>query len=359
MVAASAFATALACGGADGPGKGAPQDRVALRDEEPHVTRVGGITLRETDSLYVARPSGIAVDPLNGDLYVTDGFWGRVLRFTASGELAATYGVRGEGPGELKDPGAVAVGNSLVFVADVGTGRVGMFETATGRFVRAVRHRGALSSLLPLGDGVWMGVQNVTGKTALARAEDASDTLVYSGALPEEFVMSPPLAGIYTGIQVLSWGDTVVAGFMGLNRVVRYHSDGTVLDSIRIPVRIRRGEIPNVVQALGRMEFPQQFSANSALFRMHRLSGGSLALIHYDQEIDGNLIRAKVFLSLLSPDFRQACVDRVIPVSEDAQPYTAFAGNELFVLQQKVDGERAHTFVDRYRIDEAGCFGRA
>jgi hypothetical protein len=43
-------------------------------------------------------------------------------------------------------------------------------------------------------------------------------------------------------------------------------------------------------------------------------------------------------------------------VSEEGQPYTAFRGDELFVVQQKVTGDRAVAFVDRYRLDEASCF---
>jgi hypothetical protein len=320
------------------------------------VESAGRVALLESDTLYLGRPAALAVDSSDGSLYVTDGFWGRVLRFSPSGELLRAYGTRGEGPGELKGPSALALAGGELLVSDVGKRELSRFDLATGRFVGSTRYSGIARSLEPAGGGLWLGLMNVEGKTSLGRWTASNGRVTNLGAVPAEFTQSPPLAGIYTGVQVVAWGDTVLAGFMGLNRLVLFRADGSVIRNVRVPVRERRGEVTDVVGTLAKLEFPEQFGANSSLFRMHRLPSGNFALVHYDQVIDGNLITAKVYLTLLSRDFARSCADRRIAVSEDAQPYTAFRGDTLYVVQQRVAEERAASFVDRYRIREDRCF---
>ncbi|HEV2149193.1 MAG TPA: hypothetical protein VGR37_17430 [Longimicrobiaceae bacterium] len=340
--------------GCSGPHQEPPAESLQLTKLEP-------IHLVETDSLYVGKPAALALDPDNGNLYVSDGFWGRVLAFSPSGTLDRVYGKRGEGPGEISDPGAVAVHNGELLVADVGGQRFVRYDRATGEFNGGVRFDGVLTSMQPHGNKVWLGIQNRPRRTSLGVWSPEASSIRYLGELPGEFLESEPLAGIYNGIQVVEWSDTVLAGFMGLNRLVRLRADGSTIDTLPIPVRKRRGEMKNIVKRLGGMEFPEMFSANSALFRLHRLPSGSFAAVHYDQTISGDLITANVYLSILSGDFKTTCPDHAIEVAADAQPYTAFRGDTLFVLQQKVEGQRASAFVDRYVIGEAACpsIGRA
>ncbi len=332
-----------------------PPPEVAQTGNAPNLQLLGRTSLEENDSAYVARPAGVVIGT-DGSIFVSDAFWGRVLRFSSRGGLMATYGRRGEGPGELKDPGAVSVQSNELLVADVGLSRVLRFDLATGRNTAVHLHRGLVTAITPGEDGVWLGIQNLADTTAVGWLADGAGVPSYRGRLPGEFLASPPLAGIFTGVQVAAWGDTVAAGFMGLNRLRVMLRDGTLIQELRIPARERKGELPDVVTALRKMEFPAMFASSSALFRMHRLPSGSLALVYYDQTIDGELIQSTAYLTLLSPDLSRACVDRKIPLQTDAQPYTAFAGDQLFVLQQRVQGESATTFVDRYRVDEGTCF---
>jgi hypothetical protein len=335
-----------------------PQDvrtSVFVQPRAPELRRVGQIELEETDSIYLAKPSGLSIDARDGSLYVSDGFWGRVLHFSADGRLLQVYGQRGEGPGELTDPGAVAVYDDELLVADGGLSRVARYRLQNGEALPHVTYRGVATSFAG-SEVVWLGVQNLTDSTVVSRFDRGSGELRYLGRLPEEFLRSPPLAGIYTGVQVVTWADTIVAGFMGLNRLQVMQSDGRVLRDVHVPARHRRGELPNVVAAMEKLDFPELFAANSALFRMHRLPSGNFALIYYDQTIDGSAIQARVYLTLLSADFSRACVDQEIPVKQDTQPYTAFANRDLFVVQQEVVEERARGFVERFRIDEETCF---
>ncbi|HKP77116.1 MAG TPA: hypothetical protein VJT67_16410 [Longimicrobiaceae bacterium] len=341
-----------ACG--DGAGDRAKGEKGLV---PPRVTRLARVPLAETEATYLARPTGMAIDPDDGSIYVADGFWGRVLRFDSAGALLRTYGSRGEGPGELKATGPVEVAGNTLLVADVGKNELSRFDRATGAYLGSSRYQGALTSIIPREDGgLWLGLMNRTRHTALASL-GADGRQSYMGSLPREFVASQMLAGIYTGVEVAAWGDTVLAGFTGLNRLVLFRRDGITLRSLAVPVRARKGEMPDIARSLEKLDFPEAFAANSALFRVRRLASGNFALIHYDQTIDDNLIRATVYLTLLSRDFSRACPDLEIRVSGDGQPYTAFRGDELFVVQQQVNGERASAFVDRYRLDEASCFG--
>jgi len=326
---------------------------------EPGLVRLEPVHFQENDSLYIGRVASFAVDPSDGSFFVSDSFWGRVLRFSPSGGLVQVYGSRGEGPGELKDPGPVEVGGDEVLVGDPGRSLLTRYAREDGAFLGSVRHEGYLTSIHADGETIWMGVQNRGRRTALASWSPGSDTVRYLGPLPDEFVQSSPLAGIYTGIQVASWGDRLLVGFMGLNRLQLLDGDGSLVDTASVPARVRRGQMKDLVRRLPEMEFPEMFAANSALFRLHRLPRGSFALVHHDQTIEGDFIAADVYLSLLSGGLRESCADRKVPVSADAQPYTAFRGDTLFVLQQRVEGEKVTAFVDRYRIEDAGCFSGA
>lgn len=342
---------ACALGGCGGDARGGG----ALKP--PVLRPLGRVTLAESDTLYVGRILALAVDSADGSLYVTDGLGGRVFRYAPSGARIGIYGKPGEGPGELKSPGAVEASGREVVVVDGGTNRVSRFRRDTGEWIGGSAFAGSASSVRRWGGRLWLGALNVERGTSLATWAAGDAEFRALGTMPGEFGRSEPLAGIFTGVEIAAWGDTILAGYMGINRLTLFRADGTPIRSLSVPVRARKGELPNLVQALDRMEFPDQFSSSSALFRMARLPGGNFGLVYYDQEIDGSLIRAKVYLTMLSADFGRACVDGEVPVSRDAQPYTAFRGDTLYVAQQAVNGDRATTFVDRYVVDEAACPG--
>ena len=84
------------------------------------------------------RPTNLAVAP-HGDLYVSDGYGNaRVHRFSSGGELIASWGEPGTGPGQFMLPHGIAVdptGN--VFVCDRESDRIQVF-TAEGRYLREI-----------------------------------------------------------------------------------------------------------------------------------------------------------------------------------------------------------------------------
>ena len=84
------------------------------------------------------RPTNLTVAP-NGDLYVSDGYGNaRVHRFSPSGQLLASWGEPGTGPGQFMLPHGIAVdATGTVFVCDRESDRIQVF-TAEGRFIREI-----------------------------------------------------------------------------------------------------------------------------------------------------------------------------------------------------------------------------
>jgi hypothetical protein len=75
------------------------------------------------------RPTKVAVAP-NGDIYVTDGYGNaRVHHFSAAGELTASWGEPGEGPGQFMLPHSLFVHpDGRVFVCDRENSRIQIFS---------------------------------------------------------------------------------------------------------------------------------------------------------------------------------------------------------------------------------------
>jgi DNA-binding beta-propeller fold protein YncE len=84
------------------------------------------------------RPTNLAIAP-NGDLYVSDGYGNaRVHRFSPTGELLASWGEPGAGPGQFMLPHGIAVdATGNVLICDRESDRIQVF-TANGRYVREI-----------------------------------------------------------------------------------------------------------------------------------------------------------------------------------------------------------------------------
>jgi DNA-binding beta-propeller fold protein YncE len=81
-------------------------------------------------------PLGVAVDPSDGSVYVTDALGGRVEKFSRSGTFLSQFGSAGSGNGQFSQPTGLAVDptDGSVYVADTGNSRVEKFDAA-GNYV--------------------------------------------------------------------------------------------------------------------------------------------------------------------------------------------------------------------------------
>jgi DNA-binding beta-propeller fold protein YncE len=80
-------------------------------------------------------PRDLAVGP-NRQVYIVDQGRTRIARFQpATEQFSAVWGTAGPGDGEFKDATGIAVGDNMVFVADLGNGRIQVFDLE-GKFIR-------------------------------------------------------------------------------------------------------------------------------------------------------------------------------------------------------------------------------
>jgi DNA-binding beta-propeller fold protein YncE len=93
------------------------------------------------------RPTGLARDPSNGDLYVADTYAHDIKVFDPQGRLLRVLGRRGEGEGEFNFPTHMAFANGSLYVTDTLNSRVQVYDAAAGRWSRRLGSRG-----LVLGD---------------------------------------------------------------------------------------------------------------------------------------------------------------------------------------------------------------
>lgn len=105
-------------------------------------------------------PSDLAIAP-NGDIYVADGHIAlqsnaRIARFGPDGRFIASWGTRGDAPGELDTPHSIAIDSQgRVFVADRSNNRIQIF-TSDGAFLDEWRHFGRPSAVRILDDTLYV-----------------------------------------------------------------------------------------------------------------------------------------------------------------------------------------------------------
>ncbi len=114
-----------------------PDDRLYVVDRDAHQIvifspegeKVGSIGNRDRPGEPFSHPCDVAVAPW-GDIYVADGYGAsQVHRFDANGNLLATWGEPGDGPGQFTTPHAIwALPDERVIVADRENNRLQVFD---------------------------------------------------------------------------------------------------------------------------------------------------------------------------------------------------------------------------------------
>lgn len=347
------LAGGVGCSGPDGPaGDGRPG---------PTLEKVGEVTLQESPSLYLGAPSSLWVDD-DGSFFVADYFAGRIVRFDREGRPTETYGAgRGSGPGELEGVGTTFVVGTLVVAEDAGDDLLEQFDRRTGEHVGSRDFTGDVGRAVPEDSVVWLGNRSRARNSSVLLWRRDTGALDYAVPLPREYRRSAPLYGTYSRFSVAPAGDTVLVGYMGLDRLSVHDRDLNRLGWVGVPAERRREEPEDLVRRVNETGGAQErFRVTSFLFGVHRMPDGTVAVVHYDQDlgsVTSRRIEAEVWVSLLSAHLDRACVDRRVPTADAAQPVLQMRGDTLFLLQQEVreDRGRARTFVEAYRISSVGC----
>jgi hypothetical protein len=315
------------------------------------------VQLQENDLLYLGAPTHMTAGTA-GEFYVSDAMNGHVVRFSRDGRPVGRYGRRGRGPGELGTPVATAlVGDSLLVVADWRNGRTSLFARETGAFLRSTPQEGYPFSMQPVGDTVWMAAVTIPRKTSLAAWPLAGDSVRYLGPLPAEYRQSPILLESHPYATLVRSGDTLLLGFTGHRALLVARADGAVVDTVEIPAVRRRGVPADILARFAKPRDDDEIASMvSALVALHRLPSREVAAFYLDVTVDGRLITADGFLSVLAPDLRSACVDIPFRFPRDGRPVVAFRGDTLLTLEQRiVSRTRAVSVVRSYHVDTSGC----
>jgi len=99
------------------------------------------------------RPTGIARDPLSGDVYVADTHSHDVKVFDAQGAWLRTLGRKGSAPGEFNSPTHLALRDGKLYVTDTLNSRVQILKL-NGDPLKSVGERGLFLGNLPRPKGV-------------------------------------------------------------------------------------------------------------------------------------------------------------------------------------------------------------
>ena len=338
----------------------APADRVESRASRgPRITAVDTLILSESAGVHLSAPITLYRNR-DGGFYVADLFQGHAVYYDARGHPVQIYGKPGGGPGEIRQATQVFLrDDSTVVIFDVSRGLLNMYNREDGLFRGAVSVQGGSHHAVRGNGAVWLELINRKRGTALAKWKDNDSSLEYYILLPKEYLQSGPLGGIFGVASLVVWQDTVAVGMAASDTIRVFTDRGGYASSFVVPARKRKGVPSNLLDLMdihSGLSFEEMFSAASALMQMYRKRDGSLVLVHADQQIHGRLITADVYVSLISPDRRRACVDAPLEVSKDAQPVYAFHADTLYVLEQRVVNDTdVKTTITGYTVDGEGC----
>jgi DNA-binding beta-propeller fold protein YncE len=130
-----------------------------------------------TDDKTFNRPTDIAFAPApSTDFYVSDGYGNsRVVKFNKDGKYLLDWGKKGKAPGEFNTPHSVGVDSAgKVYVSDRENNRIQIFD-AKGKFERQWNHLGATQNLfITPKDEMWIithrdNIENITYDTLAGR----------------------------------------------------------------------------------------------------------------------------------------------------------------------------------------------
>ncbi|OXB56841.1 hypothetical protein ASZ78_005753, partial [Callipepla squamata] len=108
-----------------------------------------GVALQPgSDSSHFCQPTDVAVDPVTGSIYVSDGYCNsRIIQFSPNGLFIMQWGEETSSgkarPGQFRIPHSLALISELsqLCVADRENGRIQCFRLETGEFVREIKHK--------------------------------------------------------------------------------------------------------------------------------------------------------------------------------------------------------------------------
>lgn len=337
------------------------------------VLPVDSVRLEATDRFYLGNPLTLVVDTLDGTFLVSDFFEDRVIRFARDGHVVQAYGRPGPGPGEFLDLGAAFVlGDSVVVGTDDRRDVFQLFSRKDGAYVGAYRYSGTIGfgGVSVTAHGVVFASRDVAKRTIAAVWSYPDAAIEYVVPLPAPYVRSVTrqdggtgrFAAFHATGSVVAWADTLLVGMSGLNEAYLATTDGSVLDTLHVPAVRRRGVPEDIQERMDDWDFKSAgFELGSSLSGFYRLSGGETVVVHHDEMLEGvqptGTISGDIYLSVVAPDRKTACVDGLAPHWKEMRAVHTVARDTLFLLDRRLNASEdgLETMVRAYRIDTSDC----
>lgn len=323
-------------------------------DLEGDLEVVRAVTILESDSVFIARPSAIETTP-DGAFLVGDLSSASVLEFDATGGFVRRYGNRrGKGPGEMVAPVAIAVGpDGGVAVEDAALRRTSEFERGTGTLLRSVVHAGDLFSLAYHGVRLRGALFDVADTAAILDFGASPPTVL--GALPQS--LRSPAARTYLRHAVLSNDSTsTVTAYPGLDSLyVHDHTDRSVR-TIPVPVRRRAGSSAALLKyaqgGVGRSFDPDTVRVSWPV-RVRRRTDGVILLLFLDPAT--SRLPARYHVTALVPSGLPAFTDLRVPLASPDRTVASLTDSSVLLLEQLVDDRDIPTTrIREFRLPGTG-----
>src|SRR5207249_1133079 len=129
-----------------------------------------------------------------------------------------------------------------------------------------------------------------------------------------------------------------------------------VIETLEVPRVRRRGSSGRV--ATDPASWASLVNSSSLTTAIQRASRGRIAVVHQDYRRTGSILGpSRVFISIISADRKQACVDGLVTQDGEGPQSVAFRQDTLFVLQKRrISGSRTlGTELKTYVIDDTKC----
>lgn len=337
-------------------------------DPAPALLIQDSVELQEPGSGPVGKPGAlVALD--GGGYLVADVMTRRLLEYDAGGTHIRVIGRKGEGPGEFKSLGPIALdGDSVLYVLDGATLHV--LDYRTGEYREKSRLPTFYSQSIAAADG-----------KLYFRALDSARTPHMSAWGPAGVVEGPDLPAASELAAVKATGAMEIAQMMntthssaafgalddGQVAVLSQSSEDVLVATLgriieRIPVaRSQRQGVradvlaqlaadPNVTQ-----RDPQLAYAPSVPMAVARNDAGQYISVKADYALVTDHFAAKLFVSVSDPRSGLTCPDARVPGPEDPVPSVTLRGDTLLVLSHEIRGAAAVPMIRKYLIQTSTC----
>lgn len=373
----------VSCGGTEHESDGA---RAPIASAESVAFTYDSLALAENQEIFIGSPFSLIVVPdLDDDgalkeIWVSDFYSNTLLQFDGTGRFVRRLGGAGLGPQEFSTVGQMFLSADEVGAVEMRRREVKWFSRDDGSLRRVTQFRTGSIGISPpvsLGDLLVFPLLDPVKRTSIGLYQASADQWTRTGPLPEPYRRSydsgrGAFASFFRYLYLDQFDQSsVLLAFSGVDSVYRFDpraNEFSVLGAV--PSRIRRGlegecrfagDAPDPARAMRECGSPRElFSTVSGAWR---LDDGRIAVIHTDQQTEGEPPRVVVtgtsYLTLLSLDSGNACVDLRIPGGQDSRAVYDLKTDALFILDRRLSGTSSTLWLLRVPIPpESACPGK-